>query len=152
MKKVRSAFVILAMMGTGMSIASAMPGSLSSDLRVAASGLNVIEQTQFTYGGRDYCWYDDGWSGSGWYWCGYASRRGFGFGGHSGWHHHPHQPPSAPTKPGVGAGTGPSPVHGSGSSHNPRPAPTVHKPPRHPSHLPRTPVHKPPRHPSHTSP
>src|SRR6476469_6989163 len=44
------------------------------------------EQVQFFYGGRDYCWYDDGWHGPGFYWCGYAWRRGFGWGGAVGWH------------------------------------------------------------------
>ena len=40
-----------------------------------------VEQAQFFYGGRDYCWYDDGWRGPGFYWCGYAWRRGLGWGG-----------------------------------------------------------------------
>jgi len=102
------------------STAQAAPaGTVAGQLGAATDSLSLIEKTQFLFGGQEYCWYDDAWNGPGWYWCGYATRRGFGFGGHSGWHHHPHQPPSAPTKPGVGAGTGPSPVHGSGSSHNP---------------------------------
>ena len=29
-----------------------------------------IENAQFIFGGRNYCWYDDGWRGPGWYWCG----------------------------------------------------------------------------------
>jgi hypothetical protein len=45
-----------------------------------------IEQTQFVFGGRNYCWYDDGWRGPGYYWCGYAFRRGLGWGGGAGWH------------------------------------------------------------------
>jgi hypothetical protein len=45
-----------------------------------------VEQAQFFFGGRDYCWYDDGWQGPGFYWCGYAWRRGFGWGGGAGWH------------------------------------------------------------------
>jgi hypothetical protein len=45
-----------------------------------------LEQTQFIFGGRNYCWYDNGWSGPGYYWCGYAMRRGLGFGGGAGWH------------------------------------------------------------------
>ena len=49
-----------------------------------------IEQAQFVYLGRNYCWYDDGGRGPGFYWCGYAWRRGFGWGGGAGWHgwHH----------------------------------------------------------------
>jgi hypothetical protein len=45
-----------------------------------------IEQAQFAFGGRSYCWYDGGWRGPGFYWCGYAWRRGFGWGGGAGWH------------------------------------------------------------------
>ena len=39
----------------------------------------------YMYGGHRYCWYDEGWRGSGWYWCGYANRRGYGWGGGEGW-------------------------------------------------------------------
>ena len=45
-----------------------------------------VEQVQFIFGGRNYCWYDDGWRGPGFYWCGYAWRRGLGWGGGMGWH------------------------------------------------------------------
>ncbi len=45
-----------------------------------------VEQVQFFFGGRNYCWYDDGWQGPGFYWCGYAWRRGIGWGGGAGWH------------------------------------------------------------------
>jgi hypothetical protein len=45
-----------------------------------------VEQAQFFFGGQNYCWYDDGWRGPGFYWCGYAWRRGFGWGGGVGWH------------------------------------------------------------------
>ena len=45
----------------------------------------------FMLGGRNYCWYDDGWRGPGWYWCGYGSRYGYGWGGgegFNGWREH----------------------------------------------------------------
>src|SRR2546423_5760249 len=62
--------------------AEAMPlGGLGS----AADSLGLVEQTQYFYGGRDYCWYPDGWHGPGFYWCGYAYRVGYGWGGPIGW-------------------------------------------------------------------
>jgi hypothetical protein len=45
----------------------------------------------FIYSGRHYCWYDDGWHGRGWYWCGYGWRRGYGWGGGYGWRHWDHR-------------------------------------------------------------
>jgi hypothetical protein len=63
--------------------AEAMP--LGNAIGDAADTLNVVEQSQFIYGGRNYCWYPDGWRGPGWYWCGYHLRRGFGWGGPVGW-------------------------------------------------------------------
>src|ERR1043165_3834146 len=62
--------------------ASAMPlGGLGQ----AADHLSAVEKTQFVYLGRNYCWYPDGWHGPGFYWCGYAWRSGFGWGGPLGW-------------------------------------------------------------------
>jgi hypothetical protein len=49
------------------------------------SSLNDIQQAQFYFGGRRYCWYDSAWRGPGFYWCGYAWRRGYGWGGGYGW-------------------------------------------------------------------
>jgi hypothetical protein len=37
------------------------------------------------FGGRRYCWYDDGWHGPGYYWCGYGYYQGYGYGGGEGW-------------------------------------------------------------------
>jgi hypothetical protein len=60
--------------------AQAAPSGTAGDIRVAIEiGINF-------YGGRQYCWYDGGWQGPGWYWCGYAWRRGYGWGGGYGWH------------------------------------------------------------------
>jgi len=44
----------------------------------------------YWYGGHRYCWYDAGWHGGGWYWCGENFHRGIGWGGPIGWHwwHH----------------------------------------------------------------
>lgn len=44
-----------------------------------------VQQVQYVYAGRNYCWYGGGWHGPGYYWCGYAWRRGFGWGGPYGW-------------------------------------------------------------------
>ena len=70
------------------STAQAAPTGLAGHLSSAADTLNMIEKTQFIYVGHNYCWYDDGWNGPGWYWCGDYLRRGFGWGGGSGWHGH----------------------------------------------------------------
>jgi hypothetical protein len=56
-----------------------------SALGVASENGALAEQVQFRWGGYNYCWYDDGWRGPGWYWCGYAYRAGFGWGGPVGW-------------------------------------------------------------------
>ena len=50
------------------------------------AGDATLQQAQFLWGGRNYCWYDGGWRGPGYYWCGYAWRRGYGWGGPGGWH------------------------------------------------------------------
>jgi hypothetical protein len=54
-------------------------------MRMAVDHLGVVEKAQFIFGGREYCFYLDGWHGPGWYWCGYAWRRGLGWGGPQGW-------------------------------------------------------------------
>src|SRR5947199_10635383 len=64
--------------------ADAMP--LNSGLGDAADRVSAVEKTQFVYLGRNYCWYPDGWHGPGFYWCGYAYRTGYGWGGPIGWH------------------------------------------------------------------
>ena len=46
-----------------------------------ATDLSSIKQAQFIFGGRNYCFYLDGWHRPGFYWCGYAYRRGLGWGG-----------------------------------------------------------------------
>ena len=65
--------------------ASAAPIGPSSGLKAVIDGATLTEQAQFIWGGRNYCWYVDGWHGPGWYWCGYAFRSGYGWGGGHGW-------------------------------------------------------------------
>ncbi|HKS84107.1 MAG TPA: hypothetical protein VJR71_01375 [Pseudolabrys sp.] len=76
-------------------------------LRLPANEFAAVDKVQFVYRGRRYCWYWDAWHGPGWYWCGYEWRRGFGWGGPSGWrgwrrpvHHRPPAVrPSRPNRP-----------------------------------------------------
>ena len=57
----------------------------AAGLRDLASANSAIENVQFVVGGQSYCWYDGGWRGPGWYYCGYAWRTGLGWGGVAGW-------------------------------------------------------------------
>jgi hypothetical protein len=44
----------------------------------------------FVFKGHKHCWYDAAWNGAGWYWCGFAEKKGQGWGGpegFQGWHH-----------------------------------------------------------------
>jgi len=59
--------------------------AMSASPLTAPSVLGDLQQVQYIYGGRNYCWYNNGWRGPGYYWCGYAMRRGFGWGGGPGW-------------------------------------------------------------------
>ena len=45
----------------------------------------MVEQAQFFWNDHQYCFYEDGWRGPGWYMCGYEWRRGYGWGGGRGW-------------------------------------------------------------------
>jgi hypothetical protein len=57
----------------------------SHAIRAAVDDLNMMENAQYIVEGRQHCWYRNGWHGPGWYWCGYAMRRGLGWGGGEGW-------------------------------------------------------------------
>jgi len=75
-----SALAASTMMIGGRAEAAALPGS--DGLRAAIDTSALTENVQlYVFGGRNYCWYDWGWNGPGWYWCGYGARRGFGWGG-----------------------------------------------------------------------
>lgn len=64
--------------------------SVTGGMRTATDSSTMIEKVQYVRNGMRYCWYDNGWNGSGWYRCGYGGRRTQGWGGHDGWHgwHH----------------------------------------------------------------
>jgi hypothetical protein len=57
-----------------------------SGIASAVQSQSMVEQVAFLWAGREYCFYDDGWRGPGWYWCGYRLRSGLGWGGPTGWH------------------------------------------------------------------
>jgi hypothetical protein len=63
----------------------AAPARLDNAVSYAGEA-GQFEKAQFFWGGRNYCWYPGGWQGPGYYWCGYAWRRGYGWGGPIGWH------------------------------------------------------------------
>jgi hypothetical protein len=90
MRNIETALAAAAALGiaaTTAMTANAMPLSLSRQLNSAAIAQGgVVEKTQFVIAGRDYCFYSEGWHGPGFYWCGYSWRRGFGWGGPTGWH------------------------------------------------------------------
>jgi len=58
---------------------AAMTGALP------ATQVLPVEDAQFFFLGHNFCWYDGGWQGPGWYWCGYAWNNGYGWGGGDGW-------------------------------------------------------------------
>jgi hypothetical protein len=83
LKAVASAAVMLLGAGAPLAVQASPNDAL---YRIGPSSTLALERIQFLYSGRNYCWYWDGWRGPGWYWCGYAFRRGFGWGGGEGWH------------------------------------------------------------------
>jgi hypothetical protein len=86
MRKLRLTLITAtALIAGGSSMVLAAPVGNPGEIRVATEELNLIEHAQYVWGGRQYCWYVDGWNGPGWYWCGYALRRGHGWGGPAGY-------------------------------------------------------------------
>jgi hypothetical protein len=84
----RFKFVGMALFGLAGAVATA-PASAAigapEGLRAALEDITAIENVQYVWRGQQYCWYEDGWRGPGWYRCGYHLRRGFGWGGPMGW-------------------------------------------------------------------
>ena len=90
--------------------ASATLGVGGFAVRDSLAESSPVENAQFVWGGRNYCWYASAWRGPGWYQCGFAWRRGLGWGGAAGWHgwhrpvssdHRPvHRPPPPVAPPG----------------------------------------------------
>jgi hypothetical protein len=78
-----TAFVGAPIMGASVGAAPIVaPGAI----RAATDSLKLTENVQFFWNGYDYCWYDDGWNGPGWYRCDMYLQSGIGWGGGYGWH------------------------------------------------------------------
>ena len=77
--------------GLALAIAAGFALPLAGSAQAAMGGalpstqVLPVEQAQFFFLGHNYCWYDNGWQGPGWYWCNYAWRSGYGWGGGDGW-------------------------------------------------------------------
>jgi hypothetical protein len=68
--------------GTQANAVSIPPGGLNP----ALAETDIVDQAAvYVYEGRRFCFYFDGWNGPGWYRCGFAFRRGLGWGGTYGW-------------------------------------------------------------------
>jgi hypothetical protein len=66
--------------------AVAGPGNYTGESLLTMKRLSPVERTQYySFGNSDFCWYDDGWQGAGWYLCGDEWSNGFGWGGPYGW-------------------------------------------------------------------
>lgn len=108
----------------------------SNGLRLNVDAMPPVEEAQFSWRGRRYCWYFDGWRGPGWYRCGYHWRRGFGWGGPSGWHgwHHARPPRHRPgiNRPGRPPPAVNRPGRPPGVNRPGRPPPGVNRPGRPP--------------------
>ncbi len=66
------------------SSAQAGPVGLPGGTWAAIDHRNIVEPANMM-GHHDYCWYEDGWNGAGWYQCGYAGLKDQGWGGPYGW-------------------------------------------------------------------
>lgn len=64
--------------------AQAMPLG-GNGLNTAIDSVATVDKAAFVYEGSRYCFYFNGWHGAGWYRCGFAFRRGLGWGGEYGW-------------------------------------------------------------------
>jgi hypothetical protein len=71
----------------GIAAGHAMPlGAAGNAVKDAADATDHVDQIAlYVVRGQRYCFYFDGWHGAGWYRCGYAWRRGLGWGGVYGW-------------------------------------------------------------------
>ena len=73
-----------ALAGAHFAIQPAMAGVTPAGA-IPSAPPNGLEEVQYRWRGRSYCFYPDGWQGPGWYRCGWQRRRGMGWGGPMGW-------------------------------------------------------------------
>jgi hypothetical protein len=78
--------MIIAGSVAGAAMLAAVPAQAQNPVGEVLGTAAAIASAPFVWGGHNYCWYPDGWRGPGWYWCGYAHRHGYGWGGPEGWH------------------------------------------------------------------
>ncbi len=71
---------------TGFALPLASSAEAAMGSAIPSTQILPVEKAQFFFLGHNFCWYDDGWQGPGWYWCGYAWNNGYGWGGGDGWH------------------------------------------------------------------
>jgi hypothetical protein len=74
----------LAVVSSAINRADAMPIGDPSGVRISIDHLKIIDRAQYTWRGRQYCWYDNGWNGAWlvsvrpclatWVWLGWALR------------------------------------------------------------------------------
>ena len=87
MKHIVATTTLAAMLGMlSAAAAQAGVGDGIASANVGGARIAQVENAQFLFGGQNFCWYDAGWQGPGWYWCGYAERTGLGWGGGEGFH------------------------------------------------------------------
>ncbi len=83
----RSIVVVAAVVvGAALPIGTEAAPISRSGIDTAVQSQSMTDQVAYRFAGREYCFYDDGWHGPGWYWCGYRLRSGYGWGGPTGWH------------------------------------------------------------------
>jgi hypothetical protein len=65
-------------LATALMTGGTLMDSSAQTAQIGAPGeIRVADNFQlYLYGGRHYCWYDDGWQGSGWYWHGAEATAG----------------------------------------------------------------------------
>jgi hypothetical protein len=84
MRKSLIALSAAAMMLAGVGSGSAVP--INGGLKEAIDNIDLTQHAAvYVVDGRRYCFYFEGWRGPGWYRCGFAWRRGLGWGGVYGW-------------------------------------------------------------------